>query len=203
MAGLLDALKQYITDAMPGGLLNAETKPIADRVNYVGGLLDNNAPINQDLQAWHKKTQRGLADQLAGRQTPDSEYAYGSMMNAAGMVPVGIIKYGKGFDQRALSDLISSQRFFDRKIVADKIRNQDFTVRTTPPFEVDGEMVRAVTDGHHALEAAKRSRNQPVFITDTPITNDRISLLKNPKDYLDAAYHDSPWYRISNGVDIW
>lgn len=26
MAGLLDALKQYITDAMPGGLLNAETK---------------------------------------------------------------------------------------------------------------------------------------------------------------------------------
>jgi len=203
MAGLLDALKQYITDAMPGGALNPEAQPVATQANYLSGILDPASQVSQDAQAWHKRTQNGLMDQLAGRDTPEAEQAYQTMMQAAGMVPVGIIKYGKGFDQRALSDLISSQRFFDRKIVADKIRNQDFTVRTTPPFEVDGEMVRAVTDGHHALEAAKRSRNQPVFITDTPITNDRISLLKNPKDYLDAAYHDSPWYRISNGVDIW
>lgn len=90
--GLLDAFIQYVKDAAPGGLLNAETKPIADRVNYIGGLLDNNSQISQDAQNWHKRTQKGLADQLAGRESPDAEYAYGSMMNAAGMAPVGILR---------------------------------------------------------------------------------------------------------------
>lgn len=89
--GLLDALKQYIADALPGGLLNPETKPVANQAKYIGGLLDPNSPISQDAQNWHKRTQIGLADQLAGRQTPEAEQAYQTMMQAAGIAPVGMI----------------------------------------------------------------------------------------------------------------
>lgn len=103
-----------------------------------------------------------------------------------------------------LQDLISSQRFLDRDIVAQKIRDGSFDVRVTPRFEVSGESVRAITDGHHALEAAIRSGNKPNFITDTVRTNDRVGLLNQGAidDYLEAAYHDSPWYRFATKVDL-
>lgn len=91
MAGLLDDLVQYLKDAMPGGLLNPESKPVADRAKYASGLLDPNSAISNDLQNWHQRTQLGLADQLAGRQTPAAEQAYQTMMNMAGNAPVGIV----------------------------------------------------------------------------------------------------------------
>lgn len=95
MAGLLDALKQYIGDAMPGGLLNQETQPVAARTNYLAGLLDPQSQISQDAQNWHKRTQNGLADQLAGRQTPAADYAQQQIMNMAGVAPLGMF-IGKG-----------------------------------------------------------------------------------------------------------
>lgn len=103
-----------------------------------------------------------------------------------------------------IQDLISSQRYLDRSIVAKKIKAKDFKVRVTPSFALNGEKVRAITDGHHALEAAIRSGNKPAFITDTVLTNDRIAHLKRGAvdDYLEAAYHDSPWYWFSNKVDL-
>jgi hypothetical protein len=93
--GLLDLFlkegKKYIKDALPGGLLNPELKPVADQAKYIGGVLDDSAPINRDLQGWHKKTQLGLADQLAGKKTPEAEYAYQQLMNMAGNAPIGIV----------------------------------------------------------------------------------------------------------------
>ena len=108
-------------------------------------------------------------------------------------------------DADYLQDLISSQRYIDRDIVAKKIKEGDFDVRVTPHFEVDGEQVRAIQDGHHALEAAIRSGNRPNFIENTAQENDRISLLNAGKvdDFLQAAYHDSPWYRFAKKLDIW
>jgi len=91
--GLLDAFKQYVRDAMPGGLLNPETQPVADRVQYASGILDPQSQVSQDAQKWHKKTQLGLVDQLAGKETPAAEYAYQQMMNMAGIAPVGMIAY--------------------------------------------------------------------------------------------------------------
>ncbi len=88
--GLLDAFKQYVRDAMPGGLLNPETQPVADRVQYASGILDPQSQVSQDAQKWHKKTQLGLVDQLAGKNTPAAEYAYQQMMNMAGVAPVGM-----------------------------------------------------------------------------------------------------------------
>ena len=93
MAGLWDALKQYIGDALPGGALNPETQPIARKANYLSGILDPASQVSQDAQAWHKRTQNGLMDQLAGRQTPAAEQAYQTMMQAAGIAPVGMIAW--------------------------------------------------------------------------------------------------------------
>ena len=103
-----------------------------------------------------------------------------------------------------LQDLISSQRYLDRNIVAKKIRERDFTVSVSPKFEIDGQQVRAIQDGHHALEAAIRSGNQPKFVTSTPKTNDRVQLLKdgNIDGYLEASYHDSPWYQYATKRDL-
>lgn len=103
-----------------------------------------------------------------------------------------------------LKNLVSSQRYLDRDIVAKKIKSGDYSVRVTPEFEIDGEKVRAITDGHHALEASIRSGNTPKFIQDSTSKNDRIQLLKdgNVDAYLEAAYHDSPWYNFSTKRDL-
>lgn len=103
-----------------------------------------------------------------------------------------------------LQNLISSQRYLDRDIVAQKIKAQNFDVRVSPEFMIDGEPVRAITDGHHALEAAIRSGNKPRFIEDSPMTNDRVNLLKAGQvdDYLESSYHDSPWYNFATKRDL-
>ena len=103
-----------------------------------------------------------------------------------------------------LKNLISSQRYLDRDIVAKKIREGNFDVSVTPEFEIDGEMVRAIQDGHHALEAAIRSGNKPRFTENTAAQSDRVQLLKdgNVDEYLDAAYHDAPWYNFATKRDL-
>lgn len=107
-------------------------------------------------------------------------------------------------DAEYLKDLISSQRHLDRSRVAAKIKNRDFDVAVTPRFMLDGQKVRAIQDGHHALEAAIRSGNMPNFIENTAQQNDRIGLLTSGKidDFLEAAYHDSPWYNFSNKREL-
>lgn len=104
-----------------------------------------------------------------------------------------------------LRDLISSQRFVDRDIVARKIKEGDFDVRVSPQFEVDGENVRAIMDGHHALEAAVRSGNRPNFIEQTTRDNDTVYLLQGGQmdDFLRAQWNDSPWYRWSTKDELW
>lgn len=92
MASLADLIrmgKQYVSDAMPGGALNPET---GEQARYISGVTDpDNSQIGRDLQAWHRRTQAGLADQLAGNQTPEADYAYQQVMNMAGNAPMGIV----------------------------------------------------------------------------------------------------------------
>lgn len=103
-----------------------------------------------------------------------------------------------------LKNLISSQRYLDRDIVAKKIKEGNFDVSVTPEFEIDGDIVRAIQDGHHALEAAIRSGNKPRFIENTASQSDRVQLLNdgNIDGYLEAAYHDSPWYNFATKRDL-
>lgn len=103
-----------------------------------------------------------------------------------------------------LKNLISSQRYIDRDIVAKKIKSRDFTVKITPGFDLGGETVHAIEDGHHALEAAIRSGNRPRFVIQSASDNDRIGAIEsgNIDDYLEQAYVDSPWYNFSTKRDI-
>lgn len=119
-----------------------------------------------------------------------------------------IVWHGTGkkndMSSQYIQDLVSSQRFIDRDIVAKKIKSKDFDVKVTPYFEINGEEKRAIVDGHHALEAAIRSGNKPNFIEMTPSQDDRVMLLMDGKidDYLESAYHDSPWYNFANKRDL-
>lgn len=107
-------------------------------------------------------------------------------------------------DADELKNLISSQRYLDRDIVAKKIKEGNFKVTVTPEFELDGKKVRAIQDGHHALEAAIRSGNNPRFVVNTPAQNDRVQLLKdgNIDGFLEASYHDAPWYNFASKRDL-
>jgi len=97
MASLWEALKQYVSDVAPGGVLSPETPRLGSlldygkqKAQYIGGLLDPNSQVSQDVGSWHKKTQLGLADLLAGKETPAADYGYGQMMNMAGVAPIGM-----------------------------------------------------------------------------------------------------------------
>lgn len=87
---LFGMLKGYARDAMPGGALNPETRPIAEMVDYASGAFDPQSRVSRDAQRWHKKTQAGLADQLAGKKTPEADYAYQQAMNMVGLAPLGM-----------------------------------------------------------------------------------------------------------------
>lgn len=96
--------------------------------------------------------------------------------------------------------IISSQRYLNDKIVADKIKSRDFTVTLSPEFVVNGETYQTVIDGHHSYAAAIEAGVSPVFIIASARDDDRICLLDSSvDDYLEASYVDSDWYEIATG----
>ena len=122
------ALKQYASDALPGGSLNPELQPVADRAKYMAGALDQNSQIANDLQDWHKKTQAGLADQRAGRETPEAEYAYQQMMKVGGLAPLGILR-NAGLQSSAMKYFGTTNSPSETGYILDNGRRLDFSGR--------------------------------------------------------------------------
>lgn len=61
--------------------------------------------------------------------------------------------------------LITTQSFIDEDKVTEKQKNKDYTVSVSPQFTMpDGTTGRAVLDGHHSLEAARRDGVDPELI---------------------------------------
>lgn len=102
----------------------------------------------------------------------------------------GVITMGKAHPK-----IISSQRYIDGSVVEKKIKNGDFTVSLSKPFEIDGELVQSIEDGHHAYQAAIQSGVKPKFVTQTTLQNDRNLLIDSGRidDFLNQSYVDSPW----------
>ncbi|KAA8385464.1 ParB/RepB/Spo0J family partition protein [Acetobacter tropicalis] len=100
---------------------------------------------------------------------------------------------------------ISSQKFLDEEIVAEKIAAEDFTVFVSPSFEIDGEEYRLMLDGHHSFAAAKEAGVEPVIIEQDGTDNDTICLLNagNIDDFLAVNRNDCDFYDISTGRDVW
>jgi hypothetical protein len=194
---------------MGGSEWMAEKGLTAAPNNRLAALLGEGAGLSAPIAAFAK------APKIAGGLLALDDHAMEmgrkgieGYMNKTGMIQPATVWHGplrkNDMLRDDLQDLISSQRYLNRDIVAKKIKEGNFQVRVTPEFFVNGEKVRAITDGHHALEAAIRSGNRPKFTIDTAQTNDRIGLLNRGAidDYLETSYHDSPWYRFATKDDL-
>lgn len=100
---------------------------------------------------------------------------------------------------------ISSQRYLNDEIVAEKVAHDDFEVAVSPAFEIDGQTYRVVLDGHHSLAAARASGAEPVFVEYDATDNDKVALIERGdfEGFLEIAYVDSDYYDISTGKDVW
>lgn len=100
---------------------------------------------------------------------------------------------------------ISSQRFLDDEIVAEKVRHSDFEVAVSPAFEIDGVSYRVVLDGHHSLAASREAGTAPVFCEYDATDNDKVAVLNRGdiETFLELAYVDSDYYDIATGRDVW
>ena len=202
MAGLWDALKQYIGDALPGGALNPETQPVAKHANYLSGILDPASQVSQDVQAWHKRTQNGLMDQLAGRDTPEAEQAYQTMMQAAGMAPVGMIAWHGSphkFDKFSLDKIGTGEGaqayghglyLAESPEVAANYRNPGGPRSGTIPLTVDGVPAASLLNSSSLQNVEKRaidalSRNRS--------TDHAIGYLKQDVEYDPIAKQAIDW----------
>ena len=96
------------------------------------------------------------------------------------------------------AQLISSQEYRDDDTVAKKIREKDFDVFISPEFEIDGELFRTITDGHHSLEAALATGNHPNFIEQSSSDNDKIAFLENGEieDFLEASHMGDDYHNV-------
>jgi hypothetical protein len=101
--------------------------------------------------------------------------------------------------------IISSQRYLDENIVAEKIADADFEVMLSPALEIDGETYQVILDGHHSFAAAKQAGVTPAFWTADCGDHDAIGLLENsnPDDFLLAVHMGSDYYNAETGKDIW
>lgn len=100
--------------------------------------------------------------------------------------------------------LISSQRYRDAAIIAEKRAMKDYGVSVSPAFELFGEQVRLVLDGHHSYEAARLDGVCPDICELDAWDSDNIALLLsgNMEGFLAAAYVDSDLYDIATGQDL-
>jgi len=99
---------------------------------------------------------------------------------------------------------ISSQRYLNDAIVAQKIEAQDFVVLVSPEFEVAGIVVRVVLDGHHSYAAAGEAGASPEFVEATGSDHDAVGVEQdNPEEFLTITHMGDDYYNIETGKDIW
>lgn len=78
----------------------------------------------------------------------------------------------------AEATLITNQRHIDDAIVAAKIVDGDFQVQLSPEFiTASGKRVRVIIDGHHSLQAAIRSGNEPYFVENNYAGSDYVNVV--------------------------
>lgn len=101
--------------------------------------------------------------------------------------------------------IISSQRYTDEDIVAEKIEACDFDVLVSPEFEIDGETYCVILDGHHSFAAAKAAGVCPSYSTATACEHDAVGLLDKGdiETFLEATHMGDDYYNVDTGECIW
>lgn len=99
---------------------------------------------------------------------------------------------------------ISSQRYINEEIVSDKAEAADFEVLVSPVFEIDGEMMAVILDGHHSYHAAIEAGVTPEFVEATTQDHDAVALLESDVDtFLEAVHMGDDYYYVETGVTVW
>lgn len=99
--------------------------------------------------------------------------------------------------------MISSQRYIDETIVAEKLEARDFAVTVAflshPDFP--GEEFTLLVDGHHSLAAAKQAGVAPeiTHVDHLQAELDALGL----EDFLTVYSMGDDWYDVETGVDVW
>lgn len=103
-----------------------------------------------------------------------------------------------------MTRLISSQRHRDDAIVSEKREMRDYGVSVSPAFELFGEQVQLVLDGHHSWEAAMLDGVKPDVCELDASDDDRVGLLLDGKieAFLEVTHIDSDLYDIRTGHDL-
>ena len=102
-------------------------------------------------------------------------------------------------------NLITSQQYLDRDIVAEKIEAEDFDVQISPAFEYDGETFAVIIDGHHSFAAALEAGAEPVFTELSSQDFDAICLLQSGDvdAFLAAADWGEGWIYAETSQPVW
>lgn len=99
------------------------------------------------------------------------------------------------------AQIISSQDYLDEDIVEAKRLARDFDVLLSPEFVYEGRTFQVVLDGHHSLEAARRSRKKPRFFTAKPADVESFDLVERGDEgvaeFLRCHYNGADWYNIA------
>ena len=92
--------------------------------------------------------------------------------------------------------IISSQRYLDENVVAEKQAAAEYVVTLATVGEY-----RLVIDGHHSLEAARRDGVAPQYVESEynyQAEADTIGI----DDFLAAHWIDSDWYDIDSNNNV-
>jgi hypothetical protein len=102
-------------------------------------------------------------------------------------------------------NLITSQHYVNKDIVAEKIAAEDFEVAVSPEFEIGGQTFRLVLDGHHSLAAAIEAGVEPEIVELTAREHDAIGWLENGdvETFLDATHMDGEYIYAVSGAVVW
>lgn len=173
-----------------------------------GNLLPSAAGLRKSAEAAASSQIPGIADMASGALAVDDARRgnWGQAgLNALGMLPFVPAMGGMVAAKKVAPRLISSQRFLDDATVAKKLDAEDYDVFLSPEFEVDGELMQVIQDGHHSFAAAKKAGVAPNFIEQSATENDKIGLLLRGdiEGFLEASYMDSPYYYYDTGKDVW
>lgn len=96
---------------------------------------------------------------------------------------------------------ISSQRYRDESIVQEKRESGDRVVSVVT-IDLDGTEYRVVVDGHHSLQYCIDDGIEPELVEVTD-SDTRSCADDDPQQWLENRYHDSDYYDILTGQDIW
>lgn len=101
--------------------------------------------------------------------------------------------------------IISSQRFINDDIVAEKINAGDFEVIVSPEFMIDGESYQVILDGHHSFAAANQSGVAPVYIVATSTYHDAIGILERGEieSFLEVVHFGDDYYNVETNKCVW